>query len=65
LNRKVIDLDQPIRVATNGTTSFEGRVTLDAATLLNEARRRPDPIWLAPAVLEIAVPSDSPPPPAQ
>lgn len=65
LNRKVIELDRPIRVVTNGTTSFEGRVTLDAAKLLNEARRRPDPIWLAPAVIEIAVPSDSPPPPTQ
>ena len=64
LNRELLDLDKPIRVVTNGTTSFEGRVTRDAASLLKEARRRPDPIWLAPAAIEIAVPSDSPPPPA-
>ncbi len=62
LNRELLALDKPIRVVTNGATSFEGRVTLDAATLLREARRRPDPIWLAPAVIEVTVQPDSPPP---
>jgi len=42
LSRELVDFDQPIRVVTNGQTSFEGQVKPNARILLEEMRRRPD-----------------------
>jgi predicted esterase len=55
LNRELVDFNQPIRVVTNGQTSFEGQVKPNARILLEEMRRRPDlqqPVF---AVVEIRV----------
>ncbi len=55
LNRELVNFDQPILVLTNGTISFEGRVTPDAEVLLREARVTPDPERLVLAEVAIAV----------
>jgi len=56
LNRELVDFTKSIRVVTNGVTSFDGLIAPDAAALLKEARRQPDPARLAQAVIEIRVP---------
>ena len=50
-----IDFDRPVRVVTNGTVSFDGRVERDVATLLHWAARDNDRERLYGAELEIRV----------
>ena len=54
-DRALVKLDQPIRVVTNGTTSFEGRVEPNARLLLEDARARFDPERLMVAAVTVAV----------
>ncbi|HEY4485632.1 MAG TPA: hypothetical protein VI702_04830, partial [Nitrospiria bacterium] len=56
LQRDLLNLDQPVRVTTNGAVSFEGTVTQDSRQMLREAHRRSDPRMITQAVLEIPVP---------
>jgi len=56
LNQELLDLKQPVLVLTNGTISFEGRVTPDARVLLREARATRDPDRLVLAELTVTVP---------
>ena len=55
LNQQLVDLAKPVTVVTNGHVSYEGPVTPNLATLLQEARRRHDRHDLFPAVLTISV----------
>jgi pimeloyl-ACP methyl ester carboxylesterase len=57
LNSDLVDFSKPIVVETNGNPSFEGMVEPTVATLLQEARHRPDAHLLFPAKLTIDVPS--------
>lgn len=43
IGRNLINLDRPIRVEVNGKVQFEGDLTPDPATLLQESRRKRDP----------------------
>jgi dienelactone hydrolase len=56
LGRDQVDFSRPVTVVTNGTVSFQGRVTPDAAVLLREARRTPDPERFVLAEVPITVP---------
>jgi pimeloyl-ACP methyl ester carboxylesterase len=51
-----VDFGRPVTIVTNGQTSFEGVITPQSRTLLEEARRRPDPAQLVLATVEINVP---------
>jgi pimeloyl-ACP methyl ester carboxylesterase len=51
-----IDFGRPVKIMTNGLTSFEGVITPESRTLLEEARRRPDPGQLVLATVKIDVP---------
>lgn len=51
-----IDFQQPVRVVTNGRTSFDGVIKPDGRLLLEEARRRPDPAQLVLSKIEIQLP---------
>jgi len=55
LYRDLVDFERPIRVVTNGRTSFEGRVQPDPSILLKEARQRPDSHQLVLSAVEITV----------
>ena len=54
-NQDLIDFAKPLTVVTNGRVSYEGPVTPNLATLLQEARRRHDRQHLFPSVLTISV----------
>lgn len=56
LGRDQVDFSRSVTVLTNGTVSFEGRITPDASVLLREARRTPDPERFVLAEVPIAVP---------
>ncbi len=56
LNDRLIDLTQPVTVVTNGRISFEGLVSPNVETLLQQARLRQDPQLPFPVHLRIAVP---------
>jgi hypothetical protein len=56
LGRDQVDFSRPVTVVTNGTVSFQGRVTPDASVLLREARRTPDPERFVLAEVPITVP---------
>jgi predicted esterase len=56
LSSELVDFDQPVRVMTNGQTSFEGQVKPNARILLEEMRRRPDLQQPVLAAVEIRVP---------
>jgi pimeloyl-ACP methyl ester carboxylesterase len=51
-----VDFGRPVTIVTNGLTSFEGVITPESRTLLEEARRRPDPARLVMATVGIDVP---------
>jgi pimeloyl-ACP methyl ester carboxylesterase len=51
-----VDFGRPVTIVTNGQTSFHGVITPQSRTLLEEARRRPDPAQLVLATVEINVP---------
>lgn len=55
LNDSLVDLNQPVRIVTNGEVSFDGMVVKDSRVLLEEARRRPDPKAWVTAAIEITV----------
>jgi pimeloyl-ACP methyl ester carboxylesterase len=52
-----VDFRRPVRIVTNGLTSFEGTVVPESRALLEETRRRPDPAQLVLATVEVDVPS--------
>jgi len=56
LNDHLIDISQPLTVATNGQISFKGLVTPSLETLLRQARLRQDPRQLFPVQITVAVP---------
>jgi predicted esterase len=56
LGREQIDFSRPVTVLTNGTVSFEGRITPDATVLLTEARTTPDPERFVLAEITVTVP---------
>ncbi len=56
LGRDQVDFTRPVTVLTNGAVSFEGRVTPDAAVLLRETRKAPDPERLVLTEVTITVP---------
>ncbi|WP_447968711.1 carboxylesterase family protein [Nitrospira sp. M1] len=56
LNNELVDLSKPVIVETNGKRSFEGIMTPNLETLLQEARRRQDPGLLFPAQVIVEVP---------
>jgi len=51
-----VDFGRPVIIVTNGQTSFQGVITPQSRTLLEEARRRPDPAQWVLATVEINVP---------
>ncbi|MGH7275273.1 MAG: hypothetical protein ACREIQ_12595, partial [Nitrospiria bacterium] len=55
LYRDLVDYERPIKVVTNGRTSFEGRVQPDPSILLKETRQRPDSRPLVLSTVEITV----------
>lgn len=55
LNRDLVDFDRPTRVVVNGQEKFNGAVKPDARTLLEEARKRPDPHQRVLASVQITV----------
>ncbi len=59
LNRELVDFSKPIKVMTNGKTSFEGQVKPDARILLEEIRGRPDMRQPVLGLVEIKVPSEA------
>ncbi len=61
LSPDLFDLDQPVTVTTNGTTSFEGVPKTDLAHLLHAFARDRDPSMLFPARIEIEIPAPEPP----
>ncbi|MBI3595562.1 MAG: prolyl oligopeptidase family serine peptidase [Nitrospirae bacterium] len=53
--RHLVDLNKPVLVFTNGRVSFEQLLRPDGRSLLEEARRRPDPRQLVFSTIEIRV----------
>jgi pimeloyl-ACP methyl ester carboxylesterase len=51
-----VDFGRPVKIVTNGLTSFDGVIMPKSRTLLEEARRRPDPDRLVLATVEVDVP---------
>jgi len=60
LNSQLIDLSEPLTVATNGRPSFSGVVSPSVETLLRQARQRQDPQQLYPVHLTIAIEKPTP-----
>ena len=56
LNDALIEYSRPLTVVTDGSTSFQGRVTPQVETLLRNARRRRDVDTLFPVQMTIDVP---------
>lgn len=55
LNDSLVNLSQPVTIATNGALSYEGPVTAGTRTLLREARLRQDARMLFPATISVNV----------
>lgn len=51
-----VDFHHPVRIVTNGVTSFEGTISPESRVLLEEAKRRPDPAQLILARVDLDVP---------
>ena len=53
LNDRLLDLDRPVTVVSNGKTVFKGKVARQANAILESLRQRADPYSAATALLDV------------